>query len=32
VNTLQQDARLTDTRFARALGLLRAANVAPMVV
>jgi len=32
VNTIQQDARLNDTRFARDLGLLLAANVAPMVV
>jgi len=32
VNTIQQDARLNDTRFARDLGLLLAANVAPLVV
>ena len=32
VNTIQQDDRLNDTRFARDLGLLLAANVAPMVV
>lgn len=31
VNTIQMDARLNDTRFARDLGLLLAANVAPMV-
>ncbi|NJR66150.1 MAG: HAMP domain-containing protein [Leptolyngbyaceae cyanobacterium CRU_2_3] len=31
VNTIQQDARLNDTRFGRDLGLLLAANVAPMV-
>lgn len=31
VNTIQQDARLNDTRFARDLGLLLAANVAPLV-
>lgn len=29
VNTIQQDARLNDTRFGRDLGLLLAANVAP---
>mgnify|MGYP006270760247 FL=1 len=32
VNSIQQDARLNDTRFARDLGLLLAANVAPLVV
>ncbi len=32
VNTIQQDARLNDTRFAQDLGLLLAANVAPLVV
>lgn len=31
VNTIQQDARLSDTRFGRDLGLLLAANVAPLV-
>lgn len=31
VNTIQQDAHLNDTRFGRDLGLLLAANVAPMV-
>lgn len=31
VNTIQQDARLNDTRFGRDLGLLLAANVAPMI-
>jgi two-component system sensor histidine kinase NblS len=31
VNTIQHDARLNDTRFARDLGLLLAANVAPLV-
>jgi two-component system sensor histidine kinase NblS len=31
VNTIQQDARLNDTRFGRDLGLLLAANVAPLV-
>ncbi|HEY9655797.1 MAG TPA: PAS domain-containing sensor histidine kinase, partial [Crinalium sp.] len=31
VNTIQMDARLNDTRFARDLGLLLAANVAPLV-
>lgn len=31
VNTIQYDARLNDTRFARDLGLLLAANVAPLV-
>ncbi len=31
VNTIQQDARLHDTRFGRDLGLLLAANVAPLV-
>ncbi|MEM0980738.1 MAG: ATP-binding protein [Cyanobacteria bacterium P01_H01_bin.58] len=31
VNSIQQDARLNDTRFGRDLGLLLAANVAPMV-
>ncbi|WP_008310338.1 two-component system sensor histidine kinase NblS [Leptolyngbya sp. PCC 6406] len=31
VNTIQADARLNDTRFGRDLGLLLAANVAPMV-
>ncbi|TVQ07045.1 MAG: sensor histidine kinase [Leptolyngbya sp. DLM2.Bin27] len=31
VNTIQLDARLNDTRFARDLGLLLAANVAPLV-
>lgn len=32
VNTIQQDTRLNDTRFGRDLGLLLAANVAPLVV
>jgi len=32
VNSIQQDARLNDTRFGRDLGLLLAANVAPLVV
>ncbi len=31
VNTIQQDARLNDTRFGRDLGLLLAANVTPLV-
>ena len=31
VNTIQEDARLDDTRFGRDLGLLLAANVAPLV-
>ncbi len=31
VNTIQQDARLQDTRFGQDLGLLLAANVAPLV-
>jgi two-component system sensor histidine kinase NblS len=31
VNTIQQDARLNDTRFGRDLGLLLAANTAPLV-
>jgi two-component system sensor histidine kinase NblS len=31
VNSIQQDARLNDTRFGRDLGLLLAANVAPLV-
>ncbi len=31
VNTIQQDARLNDTRYGRDLGLLLAANVAPIV-
>lgn len=31
VNTIQQDARLNDTRFGRDLGLLLAANVAPLL-
>ena len=31
VNTIQQDARLNDTRFGRDLGLLLAANVAPLI-
>ncbi|MEI6381683.1 MAG: ATP-binding protein [Cyanobacteriota bacterium ELA615] len=31
VNTIQQDARLNDTRFGTDLGLLLAANVAPIV-
>jgi two-component system, OmpR family, sensor histidine kinase NblS len=31
VNTIQQDARLNDTRFGRDLGLLLAANAAPLV-
>jgi two-component system sensor histidine kinase NblS len=31
VNTIQQDARLNDTRFGRDLGLLLATNVAPLV-
>jgi two-component system sensor histidine kinase NblS len=31
VNTIQEDARLGDTRFGRDLGLLLAANVAPLV-
>lgn len=31
VNTIQQDVRLNDTRFGRDLGLLLAANVAPLV-
>lgn len=31
VNTIQQDARLNDTRFGRDLGLLLASNVAPLI-
>ncbi len=31
VNTIQQDARINDTRYGRDLGLLLAANVAPLV-
>lgn len=31
VNTIQQDARANDTRFGRDLGLLLAANVAPLI-
>jgi two-component system, OmpR family, sensor histidine kinase NblS len=31
VNTIQEDTRLNDTRFGRDLGLLLAANVAPLV-
>jgi two-component system sensor histidine kinase NblS len=31
VNSIQQDARLNDTRFGRDLGLLLAANVAPLI-
>ncbi len=31
VNTIQEDARLNDTRFGRDLGLLLAANVAPLL-
>ncbi|MDB9455348.1 two-component system sensor histidine kinase NblS [Dolichospermum circinale] len=31
VNTIQQDARFNDTRFVRDLGLLLAANVAPLI-
>jgi two-component system, OmpR family, sensor histidine kinase NblS len=31
VNTIQEDVRLNDTRFGRDLGLLMAANVAPLV-
>ena len=31
VNTIQQDARLSDTRFGRDLGLLLASNVAPLI-
>lgn len=31
VNTIQEDARMNDTRFGRDLGLLMAANAAPMV-
>ncbi|MEG3440263.1 ATP-binding protein [Pannus brasiliensis CCIBt3594] len=31
VNTIQQDVRLNDTRFGRDLGLLLAANVAPLI-
>ncbi|NJK99215.1 MAG: cell wall metabolism sensor histidine kinase WalK [Spirulinaceae cyanobacterium RM2_2_10] len=31
VNTIQQDARLNDTRFGSDLGLLLAANVAPLI-
>jgi two-component system, OmpR family, sensor histidine kinase NblS len=31
VNTIQEDARLNDTRFGRDLGLLLAANVTPLV-
>jgi two-component system sensor histidine kinase NblS len=31
VNTIQQDARMSDTRFGRDLGLLLAANVAPQI-
>ena len=31
VNTIQQDARLNDTRFGRDLGLLLASNIAPLI-
>ena len=31
VNTIQQDAQLSDTRFGRDLGLLLASNVAPLI-
>lgn len=31
VNTIQQDARMNDTRFGRDLGLLLAGNIAPLV-
>jgi len=31
VNTIQQDARLNDTRFGRDLGVLLASNVAPLI-
>lgn len=31
VNTIQQDARISDTRFGRDLGLLLAGNVAPLI-
>ncbi|HBE60431.1 MAG TPA: PAS domain-containing sensor histidine kinase [Cyanobacteria bacterium UBA11149] len=31
VNTIQQDARINDTRFGRDLGLLLATNVAPLI-
>ncbi|WP_066377571.1 two-component system sensor histidine kinase NblS [Anabaena sp. CA = ATCC 33047] len=31
VNTIQQDARMNDTRFGRDLGLLLAANISPLV-
>lgn len=31
VNTIQQDARMNDTRFGRDLGLLLSANIAPLV-
>ena len=31
VNTIQQDARINDTRFGRDLGLLLASNVAPLI-
>ncbi|MGI2904441.1 two-component system sensor histidine kinase NblS [Tolypothrix sp. VBCCA 56010] len=31
VNTIQQDARLNDTRFGRDLGLLLAGNIAPLI-
>lgn len=31
VNTIQEDAQLVDTRFGRDVGLLLAANVAPMI-
>jgi two-component system sensor histidine kinase NblS len=31
VNTIQQDARMNDTRFGRDLGLLLASNVAPLI-
>lgn len=31
VNTIQQDARMSDTRFGRDLGLLLAANIAPQI-
>lgn len=31
VNTIQQDARMNDTRFGRDLGLLLAANVSPLI-
>ncbi|NEO83097.1 MAG: HAMP domain-containing protein [Spirulina sp. SIO3F2] len=31
VNTIQQDARISDTRFGRDLGLLLASNIAPLI-